>query len=63
MSVICPYQGCGGYTLLIKCPLCQMRTIYSGQTESINEGKNISCPKENLNLREIIHYITIIYQF
>ena len=45
MSVICPYQGCGGYTLLIKCPLCQMRTIYSGQTESINEGKNISCPK------------------
>ncbi len=42
-AVKCPNKKCKVYTIIIYCPLCKVKTVYSGKKISINEGDEISC--------------------
>lgn len=42
-AVKCPYQSCKTYTIIIYCPLCKVKTIYSGKKTNFIEGDEISC--------------------
>ena len=40
----CPYQGCEEYTLINQCPLCKIKTVYSGQRKNLKKGEIVHCP-------------------
>ena len=42
-AVKCPYQNCKTYTIIIYCPLCKVKTVYSGKKINFKEGEEILC--------------------
>ena len=58
-AIKCPYQNCKSYTLIMYCPLCNVRTIYSGKKSSLNEGESVCC--ENCKQNYIFQKNNLLY--
>ena len=59
-AVKCPYQNCRVYTLITYCPLCNIKTIYTGKKSSLNEGESICC--ENCKNKYIFQRNNCLYK-
>ena len=50
-AVKCPNQNCKVYTLITYCPMCNIKSTYTGKKTSLNDGESILC--ENCKKRYI----------
>ena len=45
----CPHKGCGSYTLVSFCPICNTKAIYNDLKTDYKEGDMINCPNPSCN--------------